>query len=478
VGLVALAAGLGLLATLPPRTIGIVVAGAVLVGLTLAPPQIALLLLVATIPWEGFLHYPTQTITTVKVLGVVALASLLFRALAERRTLVFPPAVIAVLVFGLAVAASLMTSTDPRAGVAKAIRYELFVIFFFLVVQLTRGREDAVRLLKVFAGSATVSALVGLALLVAGVHDHARGPVSDPNDFAFVLATAVPVALFLARAGPRVSPMWALSAAILVTGVFGTLSRGGLVGLGALVLWGFTQGGTRRVAVLAWVAGTAVVLLVAIHFAAPALKTPLDHKSKVAHQNVVTRQALWRAAGDEWVHHPLLGVGPSEFGPNSDRYVGNRPYSVTGSPVNISVAHNITFHGTSEIAVHNSYLELLAENGALGLLAFVGTLALAFHGLVRRQAEVRPGSPDQRLLMALQGAFVVMAVTACFISAQVGFPFWFIGALATGVAYGDRRSSGFIRTGERRAPAVGMAAWPALRRGLRPPPSASGRLRA
>lgn len=76
---------------------------------------------------------------------------------------------------------------------------------------------------------------------------------------------------------------------------------------------------------------------------------------EVAAVSAAERSATTRAALNMWTDHPVLGVGPGNFGL---RY---REYRAPGvaEPTQLLIANNV-------------YAELLAETGILGLLAFVG----------------------------------------------------------------------------------------------------------
>ena len=129
-------------------------------------------------------------------------------------------------------------------------------------------------------------------------------------------------------------------------------------------------------------------------------------------------------AGDR----PLLGVGSGRASVSSPRrYVRNSPLAID-NPV-----------------VHNSYLQVLAETGMLGLAAFLAFLAGTWRllGRARRRALAENDLEGLRLATAMQAAMVTALGSAIFLSAQLTTPFWLIGALATvvrrrGPAYGRR----------------------------------------
>ena len=167
-----------------------------------------LLALVAALPWEDALAYPTETVSVVKILGVLLFARLAAcarwrarsRCGSARRS------------GGPASSCSrccsrLLFAPDPADSVFDALRYALFVVFFFLVLQLTHTIEDVRRVVRVFVLSCTVAAGWGLYGFIALDLDRAAGPIEDPNDFAYLMVCALPLAGYLlhrAAEPPRV----------------------------------------------------------------------------------------------------------------------------------------------------------------------------------------------------------------------------------------------------------------------------------
>ena len=108
-----------------------------------------LLVLAAALPWEGLLAYPTESVSVVKILGVLLFGAWLVRALARSEPLRVSPALAWAAALGLAVGLSVLFAPDPAESVFDALRYALFITFFFLVLQLdphARGRaQDGAR---------------------------------------------------------------------------------------------------------------------------------------------------------------------------------------------------------------------------------------------------------------------------------------------------------------------------------------------
>jgi O-antigen ligase len=301
-------------------------------------------------------------------------------------------------------------------------------------VQLVPDKPSVVRLLRVVCLSATVAAVWGLyKFLVLGA-DRASGPIADANDFGYLLASVLPLTVYLYLSERHRRWLWGLAIALLSAGVLATLSRGALVGLLAVGLWAIA---TRRIRLGSVViAATALVLLVAAAYTlyAPVVENRLAQKGHIADKNVGARQAYWSAALRMAADKPLTGVGPGRFGVEAPGYVRNTPI-VLADPV-----------------VHNSYLEILAEGGLFALLSFgwflLGSWRLLGHG--HRLAEELRDRDAWRLSTAMQATWILAVVSAIFLSEQLTTPFWLIGGLATVIARIDQPEPVAARA--RRAP--------------------------
>lgn len=414
----ALSAVLAYAAALSPLVALAGLGGVVLLLLVLLWAEAVLLLLVAVLPWEDLLQYPTETISAVKVLGLLLAGAWALRALGQRTELRLPSTLAPVLVFGMLVGASLVLSPDPVGGVQKLLRYALFIVFFFLVVQLCDSRRSVRRLLRVLTLSASGAAIWALVAFLGGQLERAAGPIGDPNDFAFLIATVLPVAGLLFVEEPRRRALWAACLALMVAATLATLSRGALVGLAALLVWAIASRRVPVVGVVAALLTLGAVVLAAVAFWSPLIEEKVEQKGRVADENAASRLGFWDAAARMAYDHPVMGVGPARFGEESDDYL---------------------LDSRSELddpAVHNSYLEIAAENGIPALLAFLAYLggSWVLLGRARRESEAAGDADGARLATALQAAFVVAVASAMFLSQQLALPLWLIGALAVAIA--------------------------------------------
>jgi O-antigen ligase len=382
-------------------------------GWVIRRPDLVLLVVVAALPWQDKLQYPNATLSVVKLLGLALVASYLLRAVRRNDLVRLPPVLGFALAFGLVIGLALIASPEPSAGLQKAFRYVFFILFLFLMIQMVEDRRQAIRLLRVLVASCAAASLYGIVGFVTGTVERASGPIADPNDFAYMMAAVLPLALFLCAEDRRWRLAWVASTLLLLGATFATLSRGAVVGLAALLLWAIL---TRRIGLggtLAVVVAAVLVVVAAFTFWASTVEQRLTEKSKIAAANTESRAAFWQAAEEMWEDHPVLGVGPGRFPVEAEDYVKNSPIELE-NPI-----------------VHNSYIEILVEAGPLALLLFLGMLGAGWLGATRAERQAR-GRRDQttiRLAGAAKGTLLVAIVSGFFLSEQIAPPFWIACAL-------------------------------------------------
>lgn len=415
----------GLAAAVDVR-IALAAVGAATVGvLVYVGPELMLLGVVANEPWSGLLAFPTATFTITKIVGFLAVGSFVLAAATGRVTFRYAAPIGWALGFLLVVVISLMLSADPSTGLTKTISYALYVTAFALFVQLMHGRKKVERCLAVYTASAALAAVYGLVAFLSGATARAGGPIADPNDFAFVLSGAIPLAIFFAARSSRHLVIWGLAAAALACATLATFSRGALVGLAVVFLWAVISGRISLPSVFAVVMAVGAVVAVLYVSYAPLIHERLVEKQFVANTNVASREVFWSAAFRMSLDHPIVGVGPAIFGPVSPQYLLNDPI-VLLTPV-----------------VHNSYLEILAEDGpfALGLfVCLLGSVWRILRGL-RRAAVTQGDLGSRRLIDALQAAFIWTLVDAVFVSRQLSISIWLFAGMATCLALAPRAES-------------------------------------
>jgi putative inorganic carbon (hco3(-)) transporter len=412
---VAVALPLAYASAVSPSAALVVVAAVVVVLLVVLRADLLLLVLVAALPWEDTLHAAFTTVSVVKLLGLLLIGAWALRAVRGGEPLRLPGTLSPVALMWLAIGFSFVVSPDQSAGLAKTASYALFILFFFIVVQLVRGTEQVRSVLRVFCASAAIAGAWAMYLFVSGSVARASGPIEDPNGFAYVIAAALPLTGYLIVSDRGLRAVWLVAFAVIMGAVLASLSRGAYVGLAALLVWGVLTG---RVPIRGALLGGAVIASVAIlGFAlfGPIVERQVVSHGKVADKNVTSRQAFWAGALRMTGDRPITGVGPGRFGAETQNYVHNNPVALR-NPV-----------------VHNTYLEVLAESGIVALLGFLAFLAGTWRILTSaRHRALQSGDVDERrMAAALQSTLLIALVSGFFISAQLTTPFWLIGALAT-----------------------------------------------
>ena len=385
---------------------------AVVVAAAAARLPFAVAILVASFYFDSYLAVGVGVVTVGKLLGLLAAAAWFLRWSVARRPVAGDPLLWPLAGLAAWIPLSVSTAYDQPAGLTAALRYLTFFTLAFLVVQAVDGdRRTATRMVDVAVAAGAASALVGLYNFFSVSGDgRAHGPLSDPNDFAFVLAVTVPLALHRARSAAR--PLHRALAAMLAA-ILASFSRSALVGLAVAGAW---AAATRRLplrSALLAVAGLLAVALVSFLLQPERVESALLEKRHVAQSNIDTRLVAWRVALEEFGSSPVLGVGPGNFEVRFDEF--ELPPDAQDGP----------------LATHNAYLSVLAELGAPGLALFLAYLAMAWSRLRRRL----PGDQDADALQsALAGGFVVAMVGAVFLTEQFYAPLWLLPAIGATLA--------------------------------------------
>lgn len=404
-----------------------IVAIAVL-GLILSRLDIAVAILAADFFFSAYLSHGAGLITVDKGVGLIAVAAWVLDWAVKRRPILTTPQLWLIIAFLLWTTVSLCFAVSIKAGLTISLRYLTFSTMFFLVLQTVRGdRRRADVLIRVLITAAVVASVIGLAAFFSHHVFRASGPIQDPNDFAFILGSSTPLAIYLIRWSTTwwSKLMWSLALAIILGCTLATFSRSALTGLAAACLWLLAA---RRLR-LRWLLGTiALVALVAgvVFLLAPQIVRGAFHqKTHVALTNVDVRLGYYRVELNEWEHYPITGVGPGNFVYRFYQYapaVGESP----PYPFNIL-----------GISGEEAYLVILAEQGGVGLALFLGYLAWSWADLRRRFPD---DERSDQLQAALAAGFIVACVGALFLTEQFYPPLWFLAAVGASLARGRPRA--------------------------------------
>lgn len=324
------------------------------------------------LPWEDAVVLP-------QVGSIGRLSGLLFLVLAlpqfvDRGAFVMRRpalAVVTLAVFTLWSSATLLWTVDPAATTVSVMTLVQLLVMVALIWQIcdTEQRRRAAMQAYVLGSIVAISsAFVNYSLGQEVAFGRFAATGFDPNDFAVILALGIPMAWQLSRSAmflPAVVNLAYIPLALVA--IVLSASRGGTIaaGVGLLaVLFGFMRmpRATRRAA-----SAIGVTLLVTLPITAPLVQalaeTSLYRLSTIASRsgdvNLNEREVIWRSGLDALPEHPIVGAGLGAF-PSAIERTGAAP----------------------EVA-HNSFLSVLVETGAVGMLLFATTLLVVVLPLLR-----------------------------------------------------------------------------------------------
>ncbi len=269
------------------------------------------------------------------------------------------------------------TNGEQVTTLSKRLVTEVLVFLAIGTFLLRRAQLHAVSATVLAAG--VLSTFGGL-LIGAEAFGRSLGTFGDPNEYAAAMVASIGLG-FGALGAARTS--WGHRACLVgITicgwGVITSQSRGGLVALAAAGLYiVLSSRGRERVRM---VGATSVLLAAGVSML---MLTPTGQQSleRITNGDSSGRSDLWRIAVDEFQSEPIHGVGLGNYPAVAARFVDER------------TEHTELINNVAPRTTHNSYLEIAAELGVLGLLTFGlfagGSVLLGMRGvrLARRLGD-------------------------------------------------------------------------------------------
>lgn len=273
------------------------------------------------------------------------------------------------------------------------------VFLFYLLVK----SADNDTTLNFFAGTLLVSALMLVlpALTLTGAERGEASTAYDANDLASVLVTLLPLAIVAVFSGRR-KFFWIAISLVLGAGVVATGSRGGFLGLLAVVFYlvwvpipgrkNARAGKGSRLALLALLGVFSVAVVGGAAWERIGSLTNLESDYNL--QSETGRLAIWKRG---------LGI------------MADRPWGVGIEAFEAAEG----MEGGRFKAAHNSLIQIGAELGIAGLLVFV-SMCLAAYRLLGRHLDALAGTGEAprsvALAAALRAGLVGFFVTGFFLS--------------------------------------------------------------
>ena len=294
-------------------------------------------------------------------------------------------------------------SLDPYATRMSLVQLAALTVYFaaaLVFIDTPKRLRLVVRVLMVFGALLALYALLQYFLNPEQIYWLRRpryalpfGPFVNRHHFAsyMVLAAGLPLGLLFAGAVKKdLLPLYVFAAVLMAVALVATASRGGMLGLGAEVLFltGLMALARRKGAADArdgdgeaerrplllraglQLAFGLVFVVGVLAFAGDELVSRT--METITSENVTSdRTTFWRGARDIIRERPFLGAGLGSFGVAYTR-------------------HDPTAGAARLEQAHNDYLQILADAGIVGAL-----LGLVFVASLFRQGFARAGSQDK-----------------------------------------------------------------------------------
>lgn len=375
-------------------------------------------------------------VTPIKVAGILSVLVALTELISGKTSMqsIFRRQSLRFVIFSFFFYLSYVLNAGPASYIAF-LRYSSIIMFFFSTVFLVRTPERFMRSLTILVIAMDIASLYMFREYSIFSLKYANfrpgGIFGDPNYFAISAVAVIPLAFTGFR---EVSSAWAKrfflgSMLLTLTALFLSQSRGGMVGLACILLAVVIRKRINMKAVFI------IALILTLLLAFIPNKIEERFSNTTADSNISTRHrlALIVSGVNMIKRNPLFGVGPGNF----KRY--SRQYNPDVA------AHQIA---------HNSYLEVAAEIGLIGFLAFLSIWCLALAGAAsigRRVLEA-----DKALshwMTAIGVGLVGYFASAIFLSAEYEKVVWLFIFL---IVAAEGWSPDSIGGGKVRAAAEGM----------------------
>jgi O-antigen ligase len=320
---------------------------------------------------------------------------------------------------------SISWAVDPAAAANEFWEWWVVAALILLIGTSFLERRYLLLLYLAFVAGALISVVAGLAPGAATSTDTVPGrfggSYGDPNFLALGLVPAIPLTVGLLAIFRDSARRTALLACIAVfaIGLVATGSRGGIVAAGCSGLVALLVARGRRLAIVAAAVG---VLGIGGVWVASSSGSLAEH---VREFNTGTgRTDLWTIAWRMSKAHPVGGVGLDGYYKESGRYIRQPGRLPSGAEFTRSILNK-------PLVAHNTYLQMLAETGVVGLGLLVGVILAAIRAtwLAARKFERHGDWGLSSLARATVIAQIGVLSAAAFISDYYDKRMWILLAL-------------------------------------------------
>jgi O-antigen ligase len=368
---------------------------------------------------------------------ILALIAFLF----ERRTIRFGAPELLLAIFSFVVLFSAVTAVDPPTAYDKLPLYLSWIVIYVLIANTVNTEARFLVFVLSFL-------LYGFKMSEYGTRSWAQdgfafrawgtsgapGFFQNSGDFGVQMCIFLPMIVAFIHGLKRHWPKWQswvgwAMAGTAVTGIVASSSRGALLGLAALGLFGTFRSRKKGRAILAG------LVLAGLVYAIVPPESKARFEAAGEDQTSVARTTMWKHAIEIMGDFPVLGLGLNNWVKYHDTYYGG--------------------HGTM---THNIFMEAGSELGYTGLIAFIALIGCTF--VVNRRTRKLAAMHGDRgrfilfMTLGLDGALIGFLVTG-FFTTVLYYPFFWINLAMTVALYNSALNTlagSTARPGLHRAP--------------------------
>ncbi len=291
-------------------------------------------------------------------------------------------------------------------------------IIFFLVYNSFSTKEEIEVVFKIIVLSVFLSTFVSFFVFLGGFSislknilplftERFAGTIFDPNYFAMTVAASMPLAIVLTIKSERllVKLFWTFAVLFLIFSMIISQSRTGLFSIAIIFVYSviyMIQKRRKEVLFLIVPVITVILMLPAVFWYRISLFLQAMLAGTRGDVSMYQRLSLLQAASDVFIKNSIFGVGLGNFEVVAARY--------TQYPM----------------VCHNTYLEIAANLGLVGLIPFLGILYMGFTTLKGALSNTHLSD----LAWAVRAGLLGLYVSILFLSVPFKLDLWVFLALA------------------------------------------------
>lgn len=291
-----------------------------------------------------------------------------------------------------------------------------FVVMSILSVQIFSHEHSLKKLASCFVFCAFLMSIYGIIQhfggdpikwwVYDGMETRALSTMGQAVGYGTVVGCCLPLcfAFFITTPSRRKAIFWAIAFTCMNFGILYSGSRLPILGFYAtmIIFLGFIAIFKRKLPTVSWkriAVAYAIIILATTSYMIEDKNNMLVTKlgAKQIQTGYGTRFIVWGTAFEMWKKHPILGVGPENFGEEFNH--------LQTIEQNYGESWNLIWH-----KAHNEFIHYLATTGVVGFAAYLLLIILMFVPvakiILRKEWE-----PDYIFAVALLGGFGFLLVT-------------------------------------------------------------------